>query len=151
MLQLGIVRGRNRHQLRDPWRLRHGVYEFIADQVNSIDFALQIALHQNLYRTDDLGDLRAVTDVTGLCNHLGADALEKAQRLAAESDHFDFDTLFVKITDEIERSLEHVGVQATAETTIGGNCHNANTLDRPFHQVGMPVFAVRARHVMNHG
>ena len=78
-----------------------------------------------------------------LRHHLGADSLHEAQTLVADGSDLHLGARFLELAQTLNGQTKDVGVQAAAQSLVGGDQHQAGRLDGfAADQKRMPVFGI---------
>eukprot|EP01139_Manchomonas_bermudensis_P015851 Amastigsp_a511200_9.p3 type:complete len:207 gc:universal Amastigsp_a511200_9:791-1411(+) len=110
---------RQGQQLLDHRLLAHGVDELGVAQVHRLDLAFAVRVEQHLDGADQLVQVRLVTELGHVRDHLGADAVQKTQALVADGHSLGIFTGSLQFLELDGHRAQHVGVQAAAQTLIG--------------------------------
>src|SRR5690606_3948978 len=119
MLHLGVAFGQQRQQLLHVRRLRHGVDEFVTDQIKAIDTAFGIGIEHHLDAADEIDHRRCFANIANCRDHIAANTLEEARSLAADQAQIVVDALVSPFLHRTDGRLEQVDVQAAGQTAIG--------------------------------
>ena len=104
--------------------------------------SLGVTIEHYLDRTDQIGDVWRIAEMSDLRNGLRTETPEKRHALGADKTQLELRSLVLPLTHMIDRRLEHVGVQAAAKPAIGRYDDIADSLHFAVNQVGMLVIGV---------
>jgi hypothetical protein len=96
---------------------------------HGVELAGLEGVEHDLHRADHLVEVRRVAEVRDVGHDLGAEALHEAEALRTDGGDADVgDALAFPFLQAVERDAQHVGVEAAAQTLVGGDDDQADAL-----------------------
>src|ERR1700686_3594364 len=127
-------------------RLLHGVFESRRDQMQFIDLPGNVGVELNLDRTDQLVEVRAVTEPDDVRDDVCLQPVHEAEALVADDADLHAHTLRLPRFDLGKREAQGVGVETSAEALVGRDDYEPDILRlAPFDHKGMAIFRVGMR------
>ena len=146
-----LIRGcHQRNQLLHRWLLRHGVDELVGYHGQAINTAIQVGIQHHLDAADQVIDRRLFAQVADCSDDVTAEVAEKCRTFAANHAQIDLYAVFTVYRHVLDQSLEQVGIQAAAQTTVTAHHDITDTLYFALDHERVAIFRVSVGKMTNH-
>lgn len=115
---LGVFHLLQRQQLGQRRFLFHRVDETVVDDVERVDFAVQIGIQHDLHGADQLLHVRRVAESGELRHHIGTQTLHEAQPLVADRGDVDANASGFPLLHLVDHHAEGVGIETAAQALV---------------------------------
>src|SRR5690242_11632812 len=128
--------------------LLHRVDEARREDVDLVDGALQVLVHQDLDGTDEAVEPRAIAELHDARHYVAAQSVEEPEALVADRDEIDFDTCSAPFLEARRHQPQHVRVEPAAQALVRRDDNDTHALHRvALDEERMLVLGVRLRDV----
>ena len=99
--------------------MRHGVDETVADEIDTVKFAIAVGIYHCTNAADEVAQGRVVAVSINGSDDVAVDAVDEGDAFASKDAELQFATLFALFFNVRQQFFEQVDIQTTAKTAVG--------------------------------